>query len=140
MHAMRLKEMVLRRLGPQGAPCAGGPDRRSGGPVALRLANLLVGNAEDLPALEITLTAPELEFSRDGWIAVCGARFEGVPAWRPFRVLEGDCLKFGTRQQGCRAYLAISGGFDVEQVMGGRGTFLPGGFGGFEGGRFGTAT
>ena len=123
-----VQDLGRRGLLAQGVPIGGAVD-----PVALRLANLLVGNAEDLPALEITLTAPELEFSRDGWIAVCGARFEGVPAWRPFRVLEGDCLKFGTRQQGCRAYLAISGGFDVEQVMGGRGTFLPGGFGGFEG-------
>jgi antagonist of KipI len=102
-------------------------------PIALRLANLLVGNAEDLPALEITLTAPELEFEKDGWIAVCGARFEGVSSWRPIRVYEGDRLKFGSRVQGCRAYLSICGGFDVEPIMGGRGTFLPAAFGGFEG-------
>ncbi len=112
----------------QGVPIGGAAD-----PVALRLANLLVGNAEDLAALEITLTAPELEFEKDGWISVCGARFEGIPSWRPFRVHAGDRLKFGTRLQGCRAYLSICGGIDVESVMGGRGTFLPGGFGGFEG-------
>ena len=112
----------------QGVPIGGAVDT-----VALRLANLLVGNAEGLPALEITLTAPELEFEKDGWIAVCGARFEGVPSWRPVRVFGGDRLKFGSRVQGCRAYLAICGGLDVAPVMGGRGTFLPASFGGFEG-------
>ncbi len=112
----------------QGVPIGGAVDA-----VALRLANLLVGNAEDLPALEITLTAPELEFEKDTWIAVCGARFEGVPSWRPFRAYAGDRLKFGSRIQGCRAYLAICGGFDVPLVMGGRGTFLPAALGGFEG-------
>jgi antagonist of KipI len=112
----------------QGVPIGGAVDS-----VALRLANLLVGNAEGLPALEITLTAPELEFEKDAWVAVCGARFEGVPPWRPFRVFEGDRLKFGNRVQGCRAYLSICGGFDVEPLMGGRGTFLPAAFGGFEG-------
>ena len=112
----------------QGVPIGGAVD-----PVALRLANLLVGNAEGAPALEITLTAPELEFERDSWVAVCGARFEGIVSWKPFRVYAGDRLKFGNRLQGCRAYLSVCGGLDVAPVMGGRGTFLPACLGGFEG-------
>ncbi len=126
-------QTTVQDLGRRGHLAEGVPIGGAVDPVALRLANLLVGNAEDQPALEITLTAPELEFAQDAWIAVCGARFEGVPAWRPFRVCGGDTLKFGPRLQGCRAYLSICGGFAVEAVMGGRGTFLPGGFGGFEG-------
>ena len=48
------------------------------------------------------------------YAAVCGARFEDVPAWRPIRVERGGRIRFGKRLQGCRAYLSVSGGFDVE--------------------------
>jgi antagonist of KipI len=112
----------------QGVPVGGAVD-----PFALRVANLLVGNREDAPALEVTLTGPELEFAEEAWVAVCGARFEGVPAWRPVRVAPGGRLRFGRRTQGCRAYLAVCGGLDVGEVLGGRGTYLAAGFGGFAG-------
>jgi antagonist of KipI len=112
----------------QGVPIGGAAD-----PFALRVANLLVGNPEGAPALEITLTGPELEFSEGAWVSVCGARFEDVPPWRPLRVESGGRLRFGKRLTGCRAYLSISGGLDVERVMDGRGTFLAAGIGGFQG-------
>ena len=72
---------------------------------ALRVANLLVGNAEDAAGLEITLLGPELVFSSDSVVAVCGAEFEGVPSWRPIRLQAGERLKFGECRRGCRAYL-----------------------------------
>lgn len=112
----------------EGVPLGGAAD-----PFALRVSNLLVGNAEDAPALEITLIGPELEFGEDAWIAVCGARFENLPSWRPIRVAAGDRIAFGRRLQGCRAYLAVCGGLDVETVIGGKGTFLAAGVGGFKG-------
>jgi antagonist of KipI len=112
----------------QGVPMGGAAD-----PFALRVANLLVGNPEDSPGLEITLTGPELEFSGGAWAALCGARFEGVPAWKPFRVEAGGRIRLAKRLQGCRAFLAVSGGFEVEPVLGGRGTFAPAAFGGFRG-------
>jgi antagonist of KipI len=120
----------LGRLGhrAEGVPSGGAAD-----PFAQRVANLLVGNGEDAPALECTLTGPELEFDEAAWVAVCGARFEGVPAWRPVRVEAGGRIRFGKRLQGCRGYLAVSGGFDVEPVMGARGTFLAAGIGGYHG-------
>jgi antagonist of KipI len=124
---------TVQDLGRRGHLAEGVPFGGAADPFALRVANLLVGNAEDAPALEVTLTGPELEFPEAAWIAVCGARFEGVAPWRPVRVEAGSRLKFGKRVQGCRAYLSISGGFDVEQVMGGRGTFLAAGIGGFQG-------
>jgi antagonist of KipI len=112
----------------EGVPLGGAAD-----PFALRVANLLVGNPEDAPALEITLIGPDLEFAEAAWVAVCGARFDGMPAWRPLRVEAGGRLRFGRRVHGCRAYLSISGGIDVEPVLGGRGTFLAAGLGGFHG-------
>jgi len=124
---------TVQDLGRRGRLSEGVPNGGAADPFALRVANLLVGNPEDAPALEITLTGPELEFGEAAWVAVCGARFEGMPAWRPLRVEPGVRLKFGRRTQGCRAYLAVSGGIDVEPVMGGRGTFLAAGLGGFQG-------
>jgi antagonist of KipI len=124
---------TIQDLGRRGHLAEGVPFGGAVDPYALRVANLLVGNPEDAPALEITLIGPELDFSAPAWVAVCGARFEGIPNWKPFRVEAGSRLRFGNRHQGCRAYLAVSGGFDVAPVMGGRGTFLAAGFGGFQG-------
>lgn len=109
--------------------CQGGAVDR----FALRLANLLVGNPEDAPALEITLTGPELEFTQETWIACCGARFEGVDALKPRRVAAGERIRFGARLEGCRAYLAVAGGLEVPEELGGRGTHLAAGFGGHRG-------
>jgi len=104
-----------------------------------RLANLLVGNAEHEATLEITLAGPRLEFTTDTLIGVCGGDFvptidgRKVPAARPVLVAQGSVLDFGTCRLGCRAYLAVAGGFDVPHVMGSKSTYLRGGFGGFEG-------
>lgn len=124
---------TVQDLGRRGHLAEGVPLGGAADPFALRVANLLVGNAEDAPALEITLIGPELEFSEPAWVAVCGARFADVPAWRPIRVEAGGRIRFGRRLQGCRAYLSVSGGFDVEPVMGGRGTLLSAAIGGFAG-------
>ena len=106
---------------------------------ALRLANVLVGNAEGAAGLEVTLAGPTLQFADEALIAICGAEFnvtvEGraVPAWRPVRLAPGAMLALGTARTGCRACLAVAGGFAVPRVLGGRGTHLAAGFGGFEG-------
>jgi antagonist of KipI len=112
----------------QGVPVGGAMDT-----FALRVANLLVGNPEGVPVLEITLIGPEIEFESGAWVAACGARFADVPAWRPFRMGAGERLRFGARSEGCRCYLAVAGGFDVAAVLGGRGTNLAAAIGGFRG-------
>ncbi len=123
-----VQDLGRRGLRSEGVPLGGAVD-----PFALRIANLLVGNPEGAPALEVTLSGPELEFAQAGWFAACGARFEGVPSWRPVRVEKGERLRFGGRIEGCRCYLAVSGGFEAERVLGGAGTFLAAGIGGFHG-------
>ncbi|HEY4989932.1 MAG TPA: biotin-dependent carboxyltransferase family protein [Opitutaceae bacterium] len=126
-------QTTVQDLGRKGHLAEGVPFGGAADTFALRVANLLVGNAEDAPALEITLTGPELEFQQAAWVAVCGAKFEDVPSWSPLRIEKGGRLRFGKRLNGCRAYLSISGGFDVDRVMGGRGTYLAAGLGGFKG-------
>lgn len=108
-------------------------------PVALALANALVGNAPGEAALEITLIGPELQFECSALIALCGARFDAaldgvpLPPDRPVLVEQGARLAIGRARAGARACLAIAGGIAVPPVLGSRSTFLPASFGGFEG-------
>ncbi|HXA79686.1 MAG TPA: biotin-dependent carboxyltransferase family protein [Opitutaceae bacterium] len=100
---------------------------------ALQVANLLVGNTADAPALEFALTGPRLKFSGDALIALCGGEFGDLPDWRLVRVRAGGEISLEKCRSGCRGYLAVAGGFDVPRVLGGCGTDLRGGFGGHEG-------
>ena len=117
-----------------GVPVSGAMD-----PVALRLANLLVGNQEDEACLEITLAGPRLQFRSSAVIAVTGAdlspSINGSPVgtWESAVVKQGDILTFEGQESGTRAYLAVAGGLDVPVVMGSKSTFMKAGIGGFEG-------
>lgn len=103
------------------------------------IANLLVGNPVDAPALEISLAGPTLRFEQPVRIALCGAGIEArangttVPGWRPAMLPEGAELALGHCRTGARAYLAVSGGFQGAEVMGSTSTDLGTGFGGFAG-------
>lgn len=104
-----------------------------------RAANALVGNMDDEATLEITLLGPSLRFARAALIAVVGADLSAnvggypIPPGRAVVIDAGAQLDFGRRVNGVRAYLAVSGGFGVEPVMGSRSTYVRGGFGGFAG-------
>ena len=103
-------------------------------PVALSLANALVGNDVNEAALEMTVIGPELEFEKDTLVALCGAEFQGgFPHNRPVLARAGTRFNVGRAVRGARAYLAVAGGFAVEPVLGSRSTYLPGHFGGVEG-------
>jgi antagonist of KipI len=103
-------------------------------PVALALANALVGNPPDEAALEITVIGPELVFEVDTLVAVCGAEFDtSFPHNRPVLARAGTRINAGRATRGARAYVAVAGGFAVDSVLGSRSTYLPGQFGGYEG-------
>ncbi|MDN5881468.1 MAG: urea carboxylase, partial [Nitrosospira sp.] len=108
--------------------------------LAFRLANRLVNNAEDKAGLEITLAGPTLRFNCESIIAVCGApmdvRLDGEPVtqWRSHPVRAGALLQFGKLvDYGCRAYLAVQGGFQAPDYLGSKSTFTLGHFGGHAG-------
>ena len=117
-----------------GVPVSGAMDSFSH-----RVANILVDNKGDEATLEITLRGPRLRFERDELIALCGAdlspTIDGVvaPEGKALRVRAGSVLDFGDSVAGCRAYLAIRGGFDVPVVMGSRSTYDSARIGGLEG-------
>jgi antagonist of KipI len=104
-----------------------------------RLANILVGNDESEATIEMTLVGPGFALTRDALLAVCGGDFEArvngepLPKARPVLVRAGSTLDFAACRRGCRAYIAVAGGFRVEPVLGSRSTFLRGGFGGWQG-------
>lgn len=108
-------------------------------PCSLRVANAAVGNRPDAAALEITLVGPELEFPDERIVAVAGAEFEitldghRTPCGQSFTVAPGARVRFGSRTSGTRAYLAVSGGFDVPLALGSRATHLVTGIGGLDG-------
>jgi antagonist of KipI len=107
--------------------------------MALRLANLLVGNEEADAGLEATLIGPALEFDAPTLIAICGAdltaTIDSVPLgrWRAVLAPAGVTLRFARPESGCRAYVAFAGGIDVPEVFGSRATYLRGAFGGVDG-------
>lgn len=117
-----------------GIPLSGGMDR-----LALKAANLLVGNKEGAAVLEAVFMAPELEFTEEATVAVTGAdlppRVNGQPraGWTAFKVKRGQTLSFDFLKKGARAYIAISGGIDVPVVLGSRSTYTLGALGGHKG-------
>jgi antagonist of KipI len=108
-------------------------------PFGLRVANLLVGNDEGAAGLEMTLGGLLLRFEDERVVAWCGGDFDVrigsrvLPAGHAGSVSAGEELKIGAPKAGCRSWLSISGGIDVEPVLGSRSTDLRAGFGGFEG-------
>lgn len=117
-----------------GVPVAGPMDSYSH-----RLANQLVGNDSAAAALEITLIGPELEASEPTTCVVQGARFDAtvngkpVDVTRPFVIPAGQRLRFGGRESGSRATVAVLGGFDLPTEFGSRATSLVSGIGPFNG-------
>ncbi|MGE5704014.1 MAG: biotin-dependent carboxyltransferase family protein, partial [Clostridia bacterium] len=90
-------------------------------------------------ALEITLLGPRLEFGKKTVIAVTGAPVKvflnrnEIPMWQNVEVNPGDVLSFSYVQGGVHAYVCISGGINVPEVMGSKSTYTQSSLGGFEG-------
>ncbi|HEX7949538.1 MAG TPA: biotin-dependent carboxyltransferase family protein [Candidatus Limnocylindrales bacterium] len=129
----------------EGVPRSGAADGLS-----LAVANALAGNPADAAALEVTVGGLHLRALRGVTVGLGGADLGAVVAPDPGRGEPARRLAPGsshslhaggeiafegrpTHGLGCRAYLALPGGFDVPDVLGSRSTSLVGGFGGFDG-------
>ena len=113
-----------------------------GGPADLHAwawANRLAGNAWGAAVLEITFGGLELKVERDLTIALTGANLgirhnqQPAPRWRTLAIRAGDTLAFGSPVNGLRAYLAVSGGFCGESVLGSTACVVREQLGGFDG-------
>ena len=112
---------TVQDLGRRGFRHSGLPTGGAMDGLALRLANLLVGNEANCAGLEMTLTGAELEFGDDALVAVTGADMGALQPGRPRVVKADERLRFGPAQKGCRTYLAVAGGLAIEPVLGGVG-------------------
>jgi biotin-dependent carboxylase-like uncharacterized protein len=110
-------------------------------PVALRAANILVGNSPDVAALEIAYRGPTLalDFGSARCAVVGGTpQIQVSPGGRgapgqSFRVAAGETLKIGSIHDSAVAYLAIEGGLDLTAVLGSVATDIRGCMGGYKG-------
>ena len=117
-----------------GVPVSGPMDAESH-----QRANALVGNGRRSALLEVTLLGPQIEFELPCSFAVVGAEFHmtlnetPVPMNVALEAPSGTVLRFGHRLRGARAYIAVSGGIDVPEVLGSRSTHVASRLGGYEG-------
>ncbi|OOF47113.1 biotin-dependent carboxyltransferase family protein [Rodentibacter trehalosifermentans] len=107
--------------------------------LALQAGNLLLKNANNLPALEIALGSLTLTFDCNTPFcltgALCEAELDGSPVfpyWR-YTAKARQTLKIKRISQGNYVYLCVAGGFNVPKVLGSYSTNLQAGFGGFQG-------
>ena len=82
---------------------------------------------------------PQLRFECDEVIAITGGDLspsldgKPIPSYAAVEVKAGQTLRFGAPKSGCRAYIAVAGGFDLPKVMGSQSTYMKAALGGLEG-------
>ncbi|MDX2158297.1 MAG: biotin-dependent carboxyltransferase family protein [Hyphomicrobiaceae bacterium] len=132
----------LGRTGYQrlGIPVSGALD-----PIALRAANIVVGNPETTAGLEMAVLGPTLEVEASSVrLALAGQgtelvveRSKGdalrVPALQSVRLSRGDRVRVSVSGGSAAAYLAVEAGFDLRHFLDSLSTYVRGGFGGLDG-------
>ncbi|WP_034040064.1 biotin-dependent carboxyltransferase family protein [Wocania ichthyoenteri] len=102
-----------------GVPYSGVMDRNSAS-----IANAVLCNDKNAAVIEMTMTGATLQFNGDTNICISGAdmspkiNFNPIKLYKNIAVKSGDILSFEKLNYGFRSYLAISGGFKTEAVMG----------------------
>lgn len=128
-------QVTVQDLGRPGLAHLGVPRSGALDEPAHRLANRLVGNTEDAATLECLDGRLSFTAGASASVAVTGARVPvaidgrardwgaGVP------VPAGARVEVGAATSGLRAYVAVSGGIEVDEVLGSRSTDLLSGLG-----------
>ena len=117
-----------------GIPSSGAADKLS-----FALANYLVGNPWNTPALESTLGGLHLRFTEDTVIALAGAEMwaqingQNLANFTSVPVKAGDILTLSFARHGVRSYLAVAGGLSGQIHFGSQSTYIPAKLGGIEG-------
>jgi biotin-dependent carboxylase-like uncharacterized protein len=115
-------------------------------PVALRVANLLVGNEPGAGGLEVLYLGPAIEIEADNVrmsfvgaaatieilpdaSASSGTRIETM---RSVLVKRGEVVRVGSLTGGAALYVGVEGGFDIQPILGSVSTNIRGGTGGWQ--------
>jgi antagonist of KipI len=129
-----VQDLGREGFGPMGVSPSGVAD-----PIALRIGNRLVGNAEGAAALEMTLLGGTFAFPEGAELALAGSDFgttldeKPVELWTSFEARAGQTLRLGPTRSGARCYLCVRGGIAVKDFLGSASTHLLSGLGGHEG-------
>lgn len=114
----------------------------TGGPLdreAFQWANRLCGNDENATAIEVSIGGLVLEAQTDTQVALAGADMtlksnkQAVNGWTTHPVKAGERIELGYAQNGCRAYLAVAGGFSIDPMFGSTATVVREKLGGLAG-------
>jgi allophanate hydrolase len=134
---------TIQDLGRYGYQAFGVPVSGALDVVSHRLANRIVGNADDAPTLEIRFQGPTLDvMAQSARIAVAGGAAEiellgdrprSLGGWRSALLRRGERFRVSRLGEASCCYLAVEGGFGVERCLGSASTYARGGFGGLEG-------
>lgn len=118
-----------------GVPIGGAMDK-----VSATLANIICGNDENEAVIEMTLHGASFMFNEAAYCAIVGGgcqAFAGDDIELPFHRLlwipAFSIIRTTASIQGCRSYLAVSGGFKVKKILGSASTYTPSGIGGING-------
>jgi len=118
-----------------GVPTAGSMDT-----YAHRISNLLVGNPENSPVLELTAFGGTYEFGETTIISITGGDMspkrngcETLKMWRTLVMNAGDQLSFAGARKGFRTYVSVVGGFNVPSALKSKSTYVRARLGGVEG-------
>ncbi len=102
-------------------------------------ANKILENSVSCPTLEIVIGLAEFKAESDLQLALAGAEMqahidgEAVGNWFSFSLLQGQTLTLKAAISGMRSYLAVSGGFQIEPILGSVSTVVRNQLGGLDG-------
>ena len=117
-----------------GVPIGGAMDK-----VSATMANIICGNDENEAVIEMTLHGASFIFNEAAFCAIVGGGCkaylgdDALPFNRLLWIPAFSTIRTTAHAQGCRSYLAVSGGFNVKKVLGSASTYIPSGIGGLEG-------
>lgn len=107
--------------------------------LSARIANKAIGNEDNAAVIEFTFANAEFKAETDILIAYAGdgaifkAENVALPSERPVFIPAGTVINLIKNPKGSRTYLAVSGGWDVPEILSSRSTYLTASFGGFHG-------
>ena len=107
--------------------------------LAMRIGNLIVGNPENTPVIEMTLTGDTVLFHSNAFVALVGSKFKinldekPFPFWTGTYISVGQILTIGPTLKGARCYLCVRGGLQVKNIINSASTHLTSRIGGLNG-------
>lgn len=115
---------VVTDLGRTRGPAFGLPVNGALDQFSAKAANILAGNPDNGPLLEITALDFRMRATSDLLIAVTGAPLHltvggrQTPCWEPVSVRAGETVAIRRITTGLRAYIAVHGSFPVPVLLG----------------------